>query len=316
MMCGKCVDRCPKGAISFRVKGTTVNRPFLMRVLFLYPAFILLTAMGGGTIMDGLQRILLLLTTGQPASAIDKLVLALPIASANAGERVPQVVAPVTATPAPVPANTDWRFDMRQDGRTMTADEFDAWMRARSMHVATGKPMRAPVATRPVATAPVAATRAAAPADAGHAPPAQAAAVVVAGGPGVTAEARQVLPALGERGGEVEVGDASGRSPRHHPVDSEHDRRAVELLGQAPGDEPDDARSIALAGDDEQLGVRKLFLNLLSGSGESLLGELLAAQVSRLEHLGELRCLAEAAGQESVARHGVECHVNCNYRYN
>jgi rare lipoprotein A len=29
---------------------------------------------------------------------------------------------------------------MRQDGRTMTADEFDAWMRSRRARVATGKP--------------------------------------------------------------------------------------------------------------------------------------------------------------------------------
>jgi rare lipoprotein A len=76
----------------------------------------------------------------QPASAIDKLVSALPIASANAGERTPQAIAPMTATPAPVPANTDWRFDMRQDGRTMSADEFDAWMQSRRARVATGKP--------------------------------------------------------------------------------------------------------------------------------------------------------------------------------
>jgi rare lipoprotein A len=81
----------------------------------------------------------------QPASAIDRLVSALPIASANAGERLPQVVAPVTATPASVPANTDWRFDMRQDGRTMSADEFDAWMRSRRARVATGKPGAPPV---------------------------------------------------------------------------------------------------------------------------------------------------------------------------
>jgi rare lipoprotein A len=86
----------------------------------------------------------------QPASAIDKLVSALPIASANAGERVPQVVAPVTATPVHVPANTDWRFDMRQDGRTMSADEFDAWMLSRRARVATGKP-GAP-AVRPLET--------------------------------------------------------------------------------------------------------------------------------------------------------------------
>ena len=32
------------------------------------------------------------------------------------------------------------RFDMRQDGRTMQADEFDAWMQQRQIRVATGKP--------------------------------------------------------------------------------------------------------------------------------------------------------------------------------
>ncbi len=32
------------------------------------------------------------------------------------------------------------RFDMHRDGRTMTADEFDAWMRTRRIRVATGKP--------------------------------------------------------------------------------------------------------------------------------------------------------------------------------
>lgn len=33
----------------------------------------------------------------------------------------------------------DWRFDMHQDGRAMTADEFDAWMKARRARVATGR---------------------------------------------------------------------------------------------------------------------------------------------------------------------------------
>jgi rare lipoprotein A len=96
----------------------------------------------------------------QPASAIDRLVSALPIASANAGERTPQAVAPMTATPAPVPANTDWRFDMRQDGRTMSADEFDAWMLSRRARVATGKPgapgPRTDPATMPIAAPAVA----------------------------------------------------------------------------------------------------------------------------------------------------------------
>lgn len=36
--------------------------------------------------------------------------------------------------------NTPWRFDMNQNGRRMTAEEFDAWMKAKGIHVATGKP--------------------------------------------------------------------------------------------------------------------------------------------------------------------------------
>ena len=33
-----------------------------------------------------------------------------------------------------------YRFDMQQDGRVMSADEFDAWMTSRRVRVATGKP--------------------------------------------------------------------------------------------------------------------------------------------------------------------------------
>ena len=36
--------------------------------------------------------------------------------------------------------NTPWRFDMQQDGKMMTADEFDAWMKARGVRVARGAP--------------------------------------------------------------------------------------------------------------------------------------------------------------------------------
>ena len=50
---------------------------------------------------------------------MDSLVEVLPIATAQAGERVPPAVA------AADPANRDLRFDMRQDGRTMSADEFE-----------------------------------------------------------------------------------------------------------------------------------------------------------------------------------------------
>ncbi|KAA2286298.1 hypothetical protein [Arenimonas fontis] len=36
--------------------------------------------------------------------------------------------------------NTPWRFDMNQNGRRMTAEEFDAWMKAKGIRVATGRP--------------------------------------------------------------------------------------------------------------------------------------------------------------------------------
>ncbi|MBB1471419.1 MULTISPECIES: hypothetical protein [unclassified Luteimonas] len=34
--------------------------------------------------------------------------------------------------------NTPWRFDMNQNGKRMTADEFDAWMKSRGVRVARG----------------------------------------------------------------------------------------------------------------------------------------------------------------------------------
>src|SRR5207342_1109438 len=65
-------------------------------------------------------------------SAMDRMVAALPISTAEAGERKP------TGEVQPSPPGP-WRFDMRQDGKAMTADEFDAWMKSRQVHVATGK---------------------------------------------------------------------------------------------------------------------------------------------------------------------------------
>lgn len=56
--------------------------------------------------------------------------------------------------------NTPWRFNMNQNGRNMTADEFSAWMKSRGVRVARGS---APVAAAPAAATP--ATDAAAPSD-------------------------------------------------------------------------------------------------------------------------------------------------------
>lgn len=65
-------------------------------------------------------------------SAIDKLVAAMPVATAVAAER--------PAARIEAPASGDYRFDMRQDGKAMSAAEFDAWMKARQVRIATGKP--------------------------------------------------------------------------------------------------------------------------------------------------------------------------------
>ncbi|WP_296279060.1 hypothetical protein [Pseudoxanthomonas sp.] len=39
------------------------------------------------------------------------------------------------------------RFDMQQNGRSMTAEEFDAWMKARGIRVAKGAPAKPGTAT-------------------------------------------------------------------------------------------------------------------------------------------------------------------------
>lgn len=64
--CGKCVDLCPSKAISFHIKcipdGPDTGKT--ARVFFLFPAFIFLTAIGGGSVVGALWRILKLISTG------------------------------------------------------------------------------------------------------------------------------------------------------------------------------------------------------------------------------------------------------------
>lgn len=63
--CGKCVEACPAGAISFHIKGTDVGgSEGKARMMFIYPAFLLLAIMGGGMISGAIYRVLLLITTG------------------------------------------------------------------------------------------------------------------------------------------------------------------------------------------------------------------------------------------------------------
>lgn len=115
-------------------------------------------------------------TAVAPASTLDTLLAALPAGSGSAFELPPGVriatgkparldgrQPTAEATPAASQAaqhsgsstrrgaaadradasvgeTPDWRFDMHQNGRTMTADEFDRWMKARQVNVATGTP--------------------------------------------------------------------------------------------------------------------------------------------------------------------------------
>ncbi|RFP61616.1 septal ring lytic transglycosylase RlpA family protein [Cognatiluteimonas weifangensis] len=133
-----------------------------------------------------------------PPSALDRLVGALPIAAAQAGERPP---ASASAAAAGSAQAREWRFDMRQDGRTMGADEFDAWMRARRARVATGKP--APREGAAGVEAPVRlAGRAAA------AAPISGAGAATGDGPGVSAAVAVVPPAAGVAATAATVADA------------------------------------------------------------------------------------------------------------
>lgn len=55
--------------------------------------------------------------------------------------------------PKPGESSTAWRFDMTQNGKRMTADEFDAWMKARGVRVVKG-PTPAAAPAPPPAPAP------------------------------------------------------------------------------------------------------------------------------------------------------------------
>src|SRR4249919_3740561 len=60
------------------------------------------------------------------------------------------VIDPATYKPKTQFDNTPWRFDMNQNGKRMTAEEFDQWMKARGVRVAKG----GGAATAPPTTAP------------------------------------------------------------------------------------------------------------------------------------------------------------------
>jgi ferredoxin-type protein NapH len=63
--CARCMDVCAKNAISFHIKGTSLQAsPAVARVLYLYPGFVLLSFISTGTVGAALHRIIRLITTG------------------------------------------------------------------------------------------------------------------------------------------------------------------------------------------------------------------------------------------------------------
>ncbi|MBS0224849.1 MAG: septal ring lytic transglycosylase RlpA family protein [Proteobacteria bacterium] len=64
-----------------------------------------------------------------------------PAAKAQLAQQVADGKVPAGVALASSPAVAqDYRFDMMQNGKVMNSAEFDAWMKARGLHVATGKP--------------------------------------------------------------------------------------------------------------------------------------------------------------------------------
>lgn len=89
------------------------------------------------------------------AQSVDRVLLRLRVqACQNVAMAMPaQSVAnpndPAAYKPKTAFDNTPWRFDMTQNGKRMTADEFDAWMKAKGVRVAKGAPGAAAPAPAP-----------------------------------------------------------------------------------------------------------------------------------------------------------------------
>ena len=81
------------------------------------------------------------------ALSVDQVLLRIRIEACTATAMATPPASPGTLPASTDPAaykpqtqydNTPWRFDMNQNGKRMTADEFSAWMEARGVRVAKG----------------------------------------------------------------------------------------------------------------------------------------------------------------------------------
>ena len=74
------------------------------------------------------------------------------IASAMPATKAVSAAEPAAYKPKTEFDNTPWRFDMNQGGKNMTAEEFDAWMKARGVRVVKARPAATDAAAAPVET--------------------------------------------------------------------------------------------------------------------------------------------------------------------
>ncbi|KAB8172104.1 hypothetical protein [Marilutibacter maris] len=85
------------------------------------------------------------------AQSIDQVVFRLKLENCQSLAKAMPATTPAAAeTQAPAAYkprtefdNGPWRFDMNQNGKRMTAEEFDAWMKSRGVRVAKGAPAAA-----------------------------------------------------------------------------------------------------------------------------------------------------------------------------
>jgi hypothetical protein len=86
------------------------------------------------------------------AQSIDSVLLRLRLEGCRVANATPAsapagaLVDPAAYKPKTEFDNTPWRFDMNQNGKRMTAEEFDTWMKARGVRVAKGAKPVAPAA--------------------------------------------------------------------------------------------------------------------------------------------------------------------------
>lgn len=90
------------------------------------------------------------------AMSVDLVLLRLRVEGCNVANATPARAVdpndPSVYKPKTAFDNTPWRFDMNQNGKRMTADEFDAWMKARGVRIAGRKSNTiAPAAAVPAA---------------------------------------------------------------------------------------------------------------------------------------------------------------------